>query len=91
MFQGEALANESVEAVQQIVKSVPAPNGIKAYVTGPAALSADQNIAGDRSLQVITTVTFLVIIAMLLLVYRSIVTVLLRRVAVSKSPASAHA
>ena len=75
--QGEALANESVEAVQHIVKSVPAPNGIKAYVTGPAALSADQHIAGDRSLQVITTVTFIVIIAMLLLVYRSIVTVLL--------------
>ncbi|GFG65325.1 membrane protein [Mycobacterium kubicae] len=75
--QGEALANESVEAVQQIVKSVPAPYGVKAYVTGPAALSADQNIAGDRSLQVIETVTFAVIIAMLLLVYRSIVTVLL--------------
>ena len=75
--QGEALANESVEAVQNIVKSMPAPTGIKAYVTGPAALSADQHIAGDRSLQVITTVTFLVIIAMLLLVYRSIITVLL--------------
>jgi putative drug exporter of the RND superfamily len=75
--QGEALANESVEAVQQIVANVPAPNGIKAYVTGPAALSADQNIAGDRSLQVIETVTFLVIITMLLLVYRSIITVLL--------------
>ena len=53
--QGEALANESVEAVQNIVKSVPAPNGVKAYVTGPAALSADQHMAGDRSLQVITT------------------------------------
>src|SRR5262249_36098278 len=75
--QGEALANESVEAVQSIVTSVPAPNGVKAYVTGPAALSADQNIAGDRSLRVIETVTFAVIIAMLLLVYRSIVTVLL--------------
>ncbi|HEY1840268.1 MAG TPA: MMPL family transporter [Mycobacterium sp.] len=75
--QGEALANESVEAVQQIVKSVPAPVGVKAYVTGPAALTADQNIAGDRSLQVIETVTFLVIITMLLLVYRSVVTVLL--------------
>jgi len=75
--QGEALANESVQAVQQIVKSVPAPTGVKAYVTGPAALSADQHIAGDRSLQVITTVTFLVIISMLLLVYRSIITMLL--------------
>jgi putative drug exporter of the RND superfamily len=75
--QGEALANESVEAVQQIVKSVPTPNGVKAYVTGSAAMSADQNIAGDRSLQVIETVTFAVIIGMLLFVYRSVITVLL--------------
>jgi RND superfamily putative drug exporter len=80
--QGEALANESVEAVQKIVNSVPAPTGLKAYVTGPAALTADQHMAGDRSLQVITTVTFVVIIAMLLLVYRSIVTVLLTLVMV---------
>ena len=80
--QGEALANESVESVQSIVKSVPAPNGVKAYVTGPAALSADQHVAGDRSLQVITTATFTVIIVMLLLVYRSIITVLLTLVMV---------
>ncbi len=75
--QGEALANESVEAVQDIVKSMPSPDGVKAYVTGPAALTADQHMAGDRSLKVITAATFTVIIAMLLLVYRSIVTVLL--------------
>ncbi|WP_156624031.1 MMPL family transporter, partial [Mycobacterium sp. 852002-40037_SCH5390672] len=75
--QGETLANESVEAVQNIVKSVPTPAGVKAYVTGSAAMSADQNIAGDRSLQLITSVTFLVIIGMLLAVYRSIITVLL--------------
>ncbi len=75
--QGEALANESVESVQSIVRSLPTPNGLKAYVTGPAALMADQNIAGDRSLQAIEAATFVVIIAMLLLVYRSIVTVLL--------------
>jgi putative drug exporter of the RND superfamily len=80
--QGESLANESVEAVQNVVKSVPAPNGVKAYVTGPAALTADQHLAGDRSLQVITTVTFAVIIAMLLMVYRSIITVLLTLVMV---------
>jgi putative drug exporter of the RND superfamily len=75
--QGEALANESVEAVQQIVKSAQPPNGVQAFVTGSAAMSADQNIAGDRSLQVIETVTFAVIIGMLLMVYRSVVTVLL--------------
>jgi RND superfamily putative drug exporter len=75
--QGEALANESVEAVQKIVDSVQAPNGVKAYVTGPAALAADQHIAGDRSMQLIELVTFSVIILMLLLVYRSIITVLI--------------
>src|ERR1700735_2952304 len=80
--QGEALANESVESVQSIVKSVPTPKGVKAYVTGPAALSADQHMAGDRSVQVITMCTFTVIIAMLLLVYRSIVTLLLALVMV---------
>ncbi|HEY0228624.1 MAG TPA: MMPL family transporter, partial [Mycobacterium sp.] len=80
--QGEALANESVESVQKIVKSVPTPDGVKAYVTGPAALSADQHMAGDRSVQVITMCTFTVIIAMLLVVYRSVVTLLLTMVMV---------
>ncbi len=73
--QGESLANESVEAVQHIVESSQPPQGVKAYVTGPAALMADQHIASDRSMQLIEAVTFSVIIIMLLLVYRSIVTV----------------
>ncbi|WP_156750581.1 MMPL family transporter, partial [Mycobacterium sp. 852013-50091_SCH5140682] len=75
--QGEALANESVEAAENIVKSVPAPQGVHAYVTGPAAMSADQEIAGNRSLEMITALTFVVIIVMLLTVYRSIITVIL--------------
>ena len=75
--QGEALANDSVEAVQKIVGDLSPPDGIKAFVTGPAALSADQNIASDKSLRLIEAVTFTVIIVMLLLVYRSIVTVLI--------------
>ncbi|MDA4107589.1 RND family transporter [Mycolicibacterium holsaticum] len=73
--QGESLANESVQAVQDIVAGVPPPPGVKAYVTGPAALMADQHIASDRSMRLIEAVTFTVIITMLLLVYRSIVTV----------------
>jgi putative drug exporter of the RND superfamily len=75
--QGEALANESVQAVQNIVKAQKPPNGVKAYVTGPAAIAADQHIAGDRSMQLITATTFVVIIIMLLLVYRSVVTLLI--------------
>ena len=80
--QGEALANESVDDVNQIVNSVPAPPGVKAYVTGSAALAADQLTAGDASMRMIEAVTFTVIIVMLLLVYRSIVTVLLTLVMV---------
>ena len=75
--QGEALANESVKAVQSVVDSVAAPPGVKAYVTGGAALTADQNKASTRSMKLIEGLTFVVIITMMLLVYRSITTVLL--------------
>ncbi|CAN3129092.1 Membrane transport protein MMPL domain-containing protein [Mycobacterium sp. smrl_JER01] len=88
--QGEALANESVKAVQGIVSSLEPPPGVKAYVTGPAALAADQHIAGDRSVRTIETVTFAVIIVMLLLVYRSIVTVLITLVMVVLSLTTAR-
>ena len=74
---GEALANESVNAVQNLVDGLPPPPGVKVFVTGGSALAADQQIAGDRSVKIIEIVTFGVIILMLLLVYRSIVTVLL--------------
>ncbi|TPG37128.1 RND family transporter [Mycolicibacterium hodleri] len=75
--QGEALANDSVEAVQKILQALTPPDGVKAYVTGPAALAADQHIASDDSMQLIEAVTFTVIIVMLLLVYRSLITVLI--------------
>ncbi|BBZ29826.1 membrane protein [Mycolicibacterium madagascariense] len=75
--QGEALANESVDAVRSIVDGVKAPPGVKAYVTGPAATTTDQNAVGDASMKTIEMLTFAVIIVMLLLVYRSVVTVVI--------------
>jgi RND superfamily putative drug exporter len=75
--QGESLANESVDAVRNIVANSPPPPGLKTYVTGSAPLTADQQHAGDNSIRLITMVTIGVIFAMLLLVYRSIVTVFL--------------
>jgi len=74
---GEALSNESVEQVIQLVDGMEPPPGVKVYVTGGSALVADQQIASDRSIRIIEMVTFAVIITMLLLVYRSIRTVLL--------------
>jgi RND superfamily putative drug exporter len=73
----DAQANASVEAVQNIVAQTPAPPGVKAYVTGQAPLAADVNDTGDRAALKITLATALVISVMLLLVYRSVTTVLL--------------
>ncbi|RWA21660.1 RND family transporter [Mycolicibacterium brumae] len=75
--QGEPLANESVRAVQEIVSGTLAPPGVQAFVTGPAALAADELEAGDRSAAIIVILTFVVITTMLVLVYRSIGTVLI--------------
>ena len=72
--QGEALANESVQTVRDLVESTPAPPGVAAYVTGPAALTTDQNIVGDASMKTIESVTIGIIIVMLLIIYRSVVT-----------------
>jgi putative drug exporter of the RND superfamily len=75
--QGETLANESVDAVRHIVSSAPAPNGVRAYVAGPAAVTTDQLEFGDKSARKVMGVTVGVIVLMLLIVYRSLVTVLL--------------
>ncbi|MCV7151282.1 MMPL/RND family transporter [Mycolicibacterium pyrenivorans] len=75
--QGEAQANQSVEAIREIVDTTPAPAGIKTYVTGAAPLIADQHHAGDKSIFRVTLITIGVIAVMLLLVYRSIATMLL--------------
>ena len=72
--QGEALANESVQTVRDLVDSTEAPPGVAAYVTGPAALTTDQNIVGDASMKTIESVTIGIIIVMLLIIYRSVVT-----------------
>jgi predicted exporter len=62
--------------VNRIVDSVPAPPGIKAYVTGPGPLAADRGEYGDRSVQKITGITVAVIAIMLFIAYRSLSTVL---------------
>jgi len=74
---GAASANESVEAVEAIVARTPPPPGVKAYVTGPSAIAADMNDSGDRTIILVTAVSLAVIFAMLLVVYRSVVTVIL--------------
>jgi putative drug exporter of the RND superfamily len=76
--QGQTLANESVEAVRDVLNRTPAPPGVKAYVTGPAALSDDMHVIGNASLAKITLFTLAAIAIMLFLVYRSLVTTLVQ-------------
>jgi putative drug exporter of the RND superfamily len=71
------LANESTEAVRDIVGRTPTPPGIKTYVTGSAAIVADMSLSGNRSVATIQAVSLAVIFITLLLVYRSIITVIL--------------
>ena len=88
--QGEALSLESVDAVRDIVNHTPPPPGVKAYVAGPAAQIADQFEVGNQGTTKVTILTVLVIAIMLLLVYRSVVTMLLVLVTVLIEMAAAR-
>jgi RND superfamily putative drug exporter len=71
------MANQSVESVRAIVARTPAPPGVTAYVTGPAAIVSDMSGSGDKTVILITLVSLAVIFGTLLLVYRSVVTVII--------------
>ncbi len=75
--QGGTAGDTSVAALRNIVKRTPPPNGIKVYVTGPAATVADMNLAGQKTVMIVTLASLSVIFITLLLVYRSVVTVII--------------
>ena len=81
--QGTTLGLDSIAAVRNIVERIPPPPGIKAYVTGPAALMTDMQTAGDRSILKMTLIGAVIIFLVLLVVYRSIITVILLLVTVA--------
>lgn len=74
---GHTLSNESVQFVESIVNRSQPPPGVSVYVTGPAPLTADMVKSGDRTVMLITAVSIAVILTMLLIVFRSITTVIL--------------
>ena len=75
--QGTTLGDESVAAVRGILARTTPPPGVKVYVTGPAALVADMVHSGDKSILKITVLSVAIIFVVLLLVYRSVTTVVL--------------
>ncbi len=83
--QGEAKSLESIEAVKNIVESMPPPDGVQVFVTGSAAMTAEQTEASHGSMRLIEALTFLVIIVMLLIIFRSVMTMVLMIVMVAVS------
>src|SRR5246500_3614121 len=75
--QGTTLGQQSVAAVRNIVQRTPPPPGVKTYLTGPAALVADMQQSGNRSVLKMTAIGAVIIFAVLFIVYRSIITVVL--------------
>ena len=73
---GQIQANQSVNAVRDIVAKDTPPPGLKVYVSGAAPLASDTLSIANSSLNNITIVTIFLIIVMLLLVYRSVSTLL---------------
>lgn len=88
--QGEALSLESVDALRDIIAKTPAPPGIHAYVAGAAAQIADQFAVGNESTAMVTMLTVGVIAVMLLIVYRSPVTMIIALITVLVEMAAAR-
>jgi putative drug exporter of the RND superfamily len=73
---GQMQANQSVDTVRDTVAKDTPPPGLKVYVSGAAPLAYDTLAIANSSLNDITIVTIFIIVAMLLLVYRSVSTLL---------------
>lgn len=68
---GQIQANQSVDAVRDIIKNDTPPPGLKVYVSGAAPLASDTLTIANASLNNVTIVTIILIVVMLLLVYRT--------------------
>lgn len=79
---GQIQANESVEAVRDVIAQDSPPPGLTVYVSGAAPLAADTLSIANSSLNNITILTIVLIVVMLLVVYRSLATLLMPLVSV---------
>lgn len=79
---GQIQANESVEAVRDVIAQDAPPPGLTVYVSGAAPLAADTLSIANSSLNNITILTIVLIVVMLLVVYRSPATLLVPLVSV---------
>ena len=71
---GQTLSNESLAVVRDIVARSTPPPGVRAYVTGPAAIVAELSESGNRTVLLVTGLSLVAILGMLLIFFRSIFT-----------------
>ncbi|MGB3484681.1 MAG: RND family transporter [Mycobacterium sp.] len=75
--QGTTVGQESVAAVREIADRNPPPPGMEVYVTGAGALIGDMTHSGERSILKMTLIGAVIIFAVLMVVYRSVITVVI--------------
>src|ERR1700737_775253 len=74
---GQTSGNEAAHAVRGTAEGTPPPPGLRAACRRPAALAADLGQSGNKTLIEVTAVSMAVIFTMLLLFFRSVITVIL--------------
>lgn len=74
---GSTKAHQNTVNIRQVIDTLARPDGLQMYYTGPSPTLADLFSAMDFSLLIITGVSVLLITAVLLVVYRSVVTALI--------------
>ncbi|WP_135451629.1 RND family transporter [Mycobacterium sp. DL99] len=82
---GTPRAMDSFKRVSEIVKLSTAGSPLQVHLTGPAATAADLTVAGENDRLAIELAIAVLVLAVLLLVYRSPVTMLLPLVTIGSS------
>jgi putative drug exporter of the RND superfamily len=86
-----AAFNQISDIVKHTLEHNPAGTSLKANITGPAATVADLTIAGDRDRMPIELAIAVLVLIVLLVVYRSVVTMLLPLLTIGTSLVIAQA
>ncbi|SOJ55298.1 Siderophore exporter MmpL4 [Mycobacterium simulans] len=79
---GTTHANESVQAVRNMVKDLHPPDGLQGFVTGPGATIMDEVAAIYQQMKFIVLMTFAVLLVLLLIFDRSPITAMVPLVTV---------
>jgi RND superfamily putative drug exporter len=87
---GSPQAYDSYTRVADVVKQTTAGSTLTAYLTGPSGTIADLTVVGERDVHLIEIATAILVLTILLVVYRSPVTMLLPLITIGISLVTAQ-